>query len=86
MNICQEWDSNPRLQQETRIPKQFKALNPFDTGLSLAPLTTRPSWQLDLPSITHFRAARIHDCFVVFHFARLEFASSVINSVRMTKM
>ena len=31
-----------------------KALNPFDTGLSLAPLTTRPSWQLDLLSITRF--------------------------------
>ena len=54
LNSCQEWDSNPRLQQETRIPKQFKALNPFDTGLSLAPLTTRPSWQLDLLTITRF--------------------------------
>ena len=73
INICQEWDSNPRLQQETRRPNQFNTGNPFDTCLSLAPSTTRPSWQLDFPNTSHVSIKSvIHKCSVAIHWSRIQ--------------
>ena len=75
----------PRLQHETRTPKQFNARNPFDIGLSLASLTTRPSWHLDLLKLPQHHAFLssqwyITNFSVVFHWAEtIYFGSSLTN-------